>query len=180
MDGPTQSTKLKEVLEASHVEWVQLPFAGIESFFEAGVIDPELTWTCAKGIYGPACAEHALAFMLAAARRLHVHARAQSWSKLGLDSPEYRLDDKTVVVVGTGGIGVALVPMVQPLGLRIIGVNRSGRALEGAERTVVVDELDRCSTRSGLRGGRRRVHRSDPPSLRRDLSSRQWRPMRGS
>jgi D-3-phosphoglycerate dehydrogenase len=45
-------------------------------------------------------------------------------------------------VVGTGGIGVALVPMVRPLGLRVIGVNRSGRALEGAERTVIINELD--------------------------------------
>jgi D-3-phosphoglycerate dehydrogenase len=138
---PRSPQHLKEVLETSEVDWVQLPFAGIETFFEAGVIDPSLTWTCAKGIYGPACAEHALALMLAAARRLHVHARAESWSKLGQDSPEYRLERKTVVVVGTGGIGSALVPMVRPLGLRVIGVNRSGRALEGAERTVVVDEL---------------------------------------
>ena len=139
---PRKPQQLKEVLESSHVEWVQLPFAGIEPFFEADVIDPGLTWTCAKGIYGPACAEHALAFMLAVARRLHVHVRAKSWSKLGNDSPEYRLDGKTVVVVGTGGIGVALVDMVRPLGLRIIGVNRSGRPLEGAERTVIIDELD--------------------------------------
>jgi phosphoglycerate dehydrogenase-like enzyme len=139
---PRKPQQLKEVLESSHVEWVQLPFAGIESFFEAGVINPDLTWTCAKGIYGPACAEHALAFMLAVARRLQVHIRAERWSELGRNSPEYRLDGKTVVVVGTGGIGIALVPMVRPLGLRIIGVNRSGRALEGAERTVVVDELD--------------------------------------
>ena len=138
---PRSPQQLKEVLETSEVDWVQLPFAGIETFFEAGVIDPSLTWTCAKGIYGPACAEHALALMLAAARRIHVHARAESWSKLGLDSPEYRLEHKTVVVVGTGGIGSALVPMVRPLGLRIIGVNRSGRALEGAEHTVAVDEL---------------------------------------
>ncbi|MGH2775833.1 MAG: D-isomer specific 2-hydroxyacid dehydrogenase family protein [Actinomycetota bacterium] len=139
---PRNPHDLAKTLQGSDVEWVQLPFAGIESFFDAGVIDPNLTWTCAKGIYGPACAEHAVALMLAAARRLHVHARANSWSGLGLDSPEYRLQDRTVVVVGTGGIGVALVPMVVPLGMRVIGVNRSGRALVGAERTVVVGQLE--------------------------------------
>jgi phosphoglycerate dehydrogenase-like enzyme len=139
---PLNPHGLAKLLGGSKVEWVQLPFAGIESFFDAGVIDPNLTWTCAKGIYGPACAEHALALMLAAARRIHVHARAQRWSTLGFDSPEYRLEDKTVVVVGTGGIGTALVPMVEPLGMRAIGVNRSGRALEGAERTVVADQLE--------------------------------------
>ena len=138
---PRDSRGLVNTLEGSGIEWVQLPFAGIESFFAAGVIDPRLTWTCAKGIYGPACAEHALALMLAAARRLHVHARAKTWSRLGLESPEYRLRGTTVVVVGTGGIGRALVPMVGPLGMRVIGVNRSGRRLEGAERTVPVEEL---------------------------------------
>ncbi len=139
---PRNPHELAKLLENSDVEWVQLPFAGIEPFFDADVIDPNLTWTCAKGIYGPACAEHAVALMLAAARRIHVHARAKSWSRLGLDSPEYRLEDRTVVVVGTGGIGAALVPMVEPLGMRVIGVNRSGRALGGAERTVVVDQLE--------------------------------------
>jgi phosphoglycerate dehydrogenase-like enzyme len=140
--NPRTPLELEDALKSSDVEWVQLPFAGIESFFDAGVIDSELTWTCAKGIYGPACAEHALALMLAAARRIHVHARATTWSRLGLDSPEYRLEHKVVVVVGTGGIGGALVPMVAPLGMRITGVNRSGRPLEGTERTVVVDELE--------------------------------------
>ncbi|MGH2751052.1 MAG: D-isomer specific 2-hydroxyacid dehydrogenase family protein [Actinomycetota bacterium] len=138
---PVNPGALKEVLDSHEVDWVQLPFAGIESFFAAGVIDPGITWTCAKGIYGPACAEHALTLMLTAARRMHVHARAKSWSSEGLDSPEFRLDRRVAVVVGTGGIGSALVPMVVPLGLRVIGVNRSGRALEGAERTVEVEEL---------------------------------------
>lgn len=139
---PHNPGELTKALEGTGVQWVQLPFAGIESFFDAGAIDPKLTWTCAKGIYGPACAEHAVALILAAARRLHVHARAKSWSDLGLSSPEYRLEGRTVVVVGTGGIGRALVPMVRPLGMRVIGVNRSGSELEGAERTVVVEELE--------------------------------------
>ncbi|MGH2702755.1 MAG: D-isomer specific 2-hydroxyacid dehydrogenase family protein [Actinomycetota bacterium] len=136
--NPRDPQGMKTALDGSDVTWVQLPFAGIESFFAADVIDPELTWTCAKGIYGPACAEHALALMLVASRRLADHARAKSW---GREGAEFRLEGRTVVVVGTGGIGSALVPMVAPLGMRTIGVNRSGRPLEGAERTVIVDEL---------------------------------------
>jgi phosphoglycerate dehydrogenase-like enzyme len=139
--NPRDPQGMKTSLEGSDVTWVQLPFAGIESFIASGAIDPRLTWTCAKGIYGPACAEHALALMLAAARRLAVHARARSWGREGMNSPEYRLEGRTAVVVGTGGIGSALVPMVAPLGMNVIGVNRSGRPLEGAERTVAVDEL---------------------------------------
>ncbi|MDQ4095411.1 MAG: D-isomer specific 2-hydroxyacid dehydrogenase family protein [Actinomycetota bacterium] len=139
--NPADPEGLKETLATSPARWVQLPFAGIESFAEAGAIDPNRTWTCAKGIYGPACAEHALALMLAAARFIHHHARNRKWEPAGMGRPEVRLDGKTLVVFGTGGIGRALVPMVTPLGARVVGVNRSGRPLEGALATVTADRL---------------------------------------
>ncbi len=127
---------LKRLLPESPAGWVQLPFAGIESFFEAGVIVPGRTWTCAKGIYGPATAEHALAFVLMAARRLHVHWGATSWASearvgSGFGTAERRLVDRTVLIIGTGGIGRALMGMLAPLGPRVIGVNRTGVSLEG-------------------------------------------------
>lgn len=139
---PSSPHGLLELLARCPARWVQLPFAGIESFFAAGAIDPGRTWTCAKGIYGPACAEHALALMLAAARRLKVHARARSWVQPGFGSPERRLQGCTLVVVGTGGIGSALVRLVAPLRLRVFGVNRSGRPLQGAQETVAVERID--------------------------------------
>jgi phosphoglycerate dehydrogenase-like enzyme len=143
---PGDAIGLKHLLADSPARWIQLPFAGIESFFEAGVIDASRTWTCAKGIYGPATAEHALALILLAARRLHVHAKASSWASearvgSGFGASERRLRGATVVLVGTGGIGRALVEMLEPLGPRVVGVNRSGRALEGAASTVGVDRL---------------------------------------
>ena len=143
---PADPQGLKALLEGCPARWVQLPFAGIESFFAAGAIDPSRTWTCAKGIYGPATAEHALALMLMAARRLHVHARATSWTSeagvgSGFGAAERRLAGLTVALVGTGGIGRALVAMLAPLGPTVVAVNRSGSPLEGAERTVMVGEL---------------------------------------
>ena len=139
--NPRDPQGLGDLLTTSTARWVQLPFAGIEAFVAAGVIDPSRTWTCTKGVYGPACAEHALALMLAAARRLHDHITAESWRGGGFGSPERRLAGTTAVVIGTGGIGSALVPMVAPLGVRVIGVNRSGRPLAGADSTVTVDRL---------------------------------------
>ena len=79
--------------------------------------------------------------MLAAARRIHEHVRARTWREGGFGSPERMLAGKTVVIVGTGGIGSALVPLLRPLQARMIGVNRSGRPLEGVERTVAVGYL---------------------------------------
>jgi phosphoglycerate dehydrogenase-like enzyme len=140
---PTNPQGLAELLEKSPARWVQLPFAGIESFVEAGVVRADRTWTCTKGVYGEATAEHALALILAAARRLHEHVRADSWREgwAQLGQPERRLKGTTVLIVGTGGIGSALARFLQPLGPRILAVNRSGRALAGAERTERTDAL---------------------------------------
>src|SRR5918996_3286146 len=135
---PREPAGLGAVLARSRARWVQLPFAGIEPFFEAGVIDSEHIWTCAKGIYGPSTAEHALTLMLAAARRLSQHMNATAWSGEGT---ERRLKDAVVLVIGTGGIGRSLTAMLEPLEARVIGVNRSGRPLPGAERTATVREL---------------------------------------
>lgn len=138
---PLDHDALARVLDGSPARWVQLPFAGIERFVAAGVVDPGRTWTCAKGIYGPATAEHALTLTLALARRVHVHARARAWRPRTGDEPERTLAGATVVIVGTGGIGAALTRMLGPLGARVVGVNRSGRPLEGAARTVTVEQL---------------------------------------
>jgi D-3-phosphoglycerate dehydrogenase len=133
---------LARLLEDSPARWVQLPFAGIERFVQAGVVRSDRTWTCAKGAYGPATAEQALALMLAAARQIHRYVRLRSWVEPGPGSPERRLAGSSVVVFGAGGIGRALIEMLAPLEARVIAVNRSGSPVPGAHRTVPMTALD--------------------------------------
>ncbi|MFY9586448.1 MAG: hydroxyacid dehydrogenase, partial [Actinomycetota bacterium] len=95
---PADPEGLRTILAASPATWVQLPFAGIEEFLATGVLEPGRTWTCAKGIYGPSTAEHALALLLLAARGLHRHVRARSWRKRGDASTARRLAGGTVLI----------------------------------------------------------------------------------
>jgi phosphoglycerate dehydrogenase-like enzyme len=138
---PHDPEGLRKVLEASPATWVQLPLAGIEAFVATGMIDAGRTWTSAKGIYGYACAEHAVALMLAAARRVHQHVRVRRWSTAPVGSPHRLLRGSTVVIVGTGGIGRALIPLLHPFGVRILGTSRSANAVEGLERIVAAEHL---------------------------------------
>lgn len=139
---PWDAEGLRATLEGSSISWVQLPFAGIEEFAAAGVVDSARTWTCAKGIYGHTTAEHAVALMLAAARRLHVHARATEWERAEpSERTERSLRGTNVLLIGTGGIGRALVAMLGPLGAEVVAVNRSSRPLEGAAATHRVSDL---------------------------------------
>jgi D-3-phosphoglycerate dehydrogenase len=130
---PAAPDHLASVLLGSPATWVQLPFAGVESF--ADQLDPGRTWTSAKGIYGPAVAEHALTLMLAAARGVHRYARSTAWPSSEL-VPARRLKGAQVLIVGTGGIGRSLARILEPLEPEITAVNRSGTPMPGAASTV--------------------------------------------
>src|SRR5215217_720262 len=91
------------------VRWVQLPSAGVEPWVER--LDGKRLWTSAAGAYGRPVAEHALALMLAGARRLAECARARSWTA----PPARPLHGATVAIVGAGGIGRELMALLAPL-----------------------------------------------------------------
>ena len=135
--APDDPTGLQEaVRSAPSLRWVQLPFAGVERFTE--VLDPSLTWACAKGVYADPVAEHALALALAGLRSLPERARARSWGEQAAST----LYDAEVVVLGAGGITASLLGLLAPFRCTTTVVRRSGEPVEGATRTVSTDRLD--------------------------------------
>ena len=135
--APDDPAGLQEaVRSAPSLRWVQLPFAGVERFTD--VLDPSLTWTCAKGVYADPVAEHALALALAGLRSLPERARARSWGEQAAAT----LYDAEVVVLGAGGITTSLLRLLAPFRCTTTVVRRSGEPVPGATRTVGSDRLD--------------------------------------
>jgi phosphoglycerate dehydrogenase-like enzyme len=118
---------LEAALQAApRLAWVQLPFAGVEEFVT--FFSNDRVWTAAKGIYGTAVAEFALALMLAGLRRVGSFARAQSWKSLDQTS----LWDAKVTILGGGGIARSLVALLSPFNCDVVVVRRSDATIEGA------------------------------------------------
>ncbi len=112
------------------IEWVQLPWAGIEPFVE--VLDEVHTWTCGKGVYAVPVAEHALALGLAGLRGLSVYARASTWA-----APQgANLVGAEVTVVGGGGITEELLRLLEPFGAGVTVVRRRPGPMAGAREVV--------------------------------------------
>lgn len=113
--------------------WVQLPFAGVERWLESGVLErhPQVTFTSAAGVYAGTVAEHAAAMLLAGTRGLW--RREPHWDPERAGAHTRRLAGSTVAVVGAGGIGRALIPILHALGTKVIAVNRSGAEVPGAQ-----------------------------------------------
>jgi len=132
------------------VRWVQLPAAGIEDYFDADVFatHPDVLFTSAAGAFSHSVAEHALMLLLAGVRYLPEHLRATSWQQREFFPHVGSLRGKTVTIVGAGGIGRALIPMLVPLGAHVIAVNRSGTPVTGTGipdgmETLPADQLGR-------------------------------------
>jgi phosphoglycerate dehydrogenase-like enzyme len=122
------------------LRWVQLPSAGVEQWVRSGKVDGARDWTSATGAFGLPVAEHALALMLAADKAIHHFACERSW--VGEGRHEVRaLEGSTVLIVGAGGIGRALIGLLEPFGAEVIAVSRRGREVPGAARTLAADRL---------------------------------------
>ena len=137
--GPADVQLVRSLLRDS-VEWVQLNSAGVEEWFELALVDAARVWTSAAGAFAAAVAEHIVALLLAAAKRLPECARADSWRKPELEGRP--LAGSTIGIVGAGAIGRQTIRRLEPFGVRVIASTRSGTAVPGAERSLAPGDLD--------------------------------------
>ena len=114
------------------VEWVQLPYAGIEPFLDH--LDTRLVWTCAKGVYADPVAEWVMAALLMGLRDFHLFAAAKSWcAETGRN-----LLGARITVLGGGGITRSLLRMLEPWGCEVTVVRRSDEPVAEAARTLTL------------------------------------------
>ena len=132
--------RLKETLASHHeIEWVQLPWAGVETFAREGVFEEMTSFTSAKGAFGGEVGEHAFFLILAVLRNAVRMARLRHWRYI--PPVAGGIADKRVTVVGGGGIAQRLVDLLHAGQAATTVVRRSRTALPGADRTVTVDRL---------------------------------------
>jgi len=126
---------LGRALESNQsLQWVQLPFAGIENFVH--LIDSDRLWTCGKGVYAEPVAEMALSLMLAGLRGLGSYARRQSWS-----GPHGRnLQGARVSILGGGGITESLVRLLKPFDCHITVVRQRVVPMDGVAQVLTGDQ----------------------------------------
>jgi phosphoglycerate dehydrogenase-like enzyme len=119
------------------LEWVQLPFAGVDAF--ARQLDKKVLFTSAKGAYREPVAEHALMLALALGRKLPTRIKASSWGK----REAFSFYDSKVLLIGAGGISEELTKLLAPFRAEITVVrNNADLPFTGAKKVAGLDKLD--------------------------------------
>lgn len=133
----SQPKALADLLDENpQIEWVQLPFAGVDAFSE--IIKRPIRFTSAKGSYREPVAEHALALSLALMRIIPERVRTQTWGRQFAES----LYDSNVLIFGGGGITEELVKILAPFRSNVTVVRKRPNPVSGAAKTVSFDQLD--------------------------------------
>jgi len=127
---------------APQLAFIQSISAGVDQYDRAMLKDAGVSLASAQGANERAVAEHAMALMLALARKLPMardNQAARRWRGLISDigQREDELGGKTLVIVGMGRIGSRLATLARAFDMRVVGVKRDA-ARGGAAADVVV------------------------------------------
>jgi phosphoglycerate dehydrogenase-like enzyme len=126
------------VVAAPRLRWVQVSGAGVDHLLPFD--SQKLVVTNASGIHGTIMAQYVigtLVHLLWDFPRLLRQQRERHWERWEVPT----LSGKTLGVIGAGHVGSTIGRVARELGMRVVGVRRSGRPVEGFERVYGPDGL---------------------------------------
>jgi phosphoglycerate dehydrogenase-like enzyme len=134
---------------ATKLRWIYSITAAIDQFLFPELLASNVEITNASHVHGPVVAEHAVAMMLALARRIPSSVRYQDSRKWAMETiwaeqPRLReVAGENLVIVGLGSIGSEIAVRAAALKMHVMGVRQTperGRA--GAHQVVGYPQLD--------------------------------------
>lgn len=133
------TSNLKKV--APNLKWIHCVSAGIEHLLPLDWMFEDLVLTNNSGVHSKKAGEYGLMSIL----MLHNHIPkivSNQKNKKFVSLFSTPIAGKTIVVVGTGSLGSAMIRLLTPLGPKIIGVNRKGGTVDGCSKVITVDKID--------------------------------------
>ncbi len=129
------------VERAARLRFIQSIGAGTDQFGRAKLQEHGIRLASARGVNAQAVAEHAIALILALARRLpeaRDNQRNRVWRGMigDLAAREDELGGKTLLIVGLGDIGGRLARLAKAFDMRVIGLRRDPKNGAGAADAV--------------------------------------------
>jgi phosphoglycerate dehydrogenase-like enzyme len=143
------SLRPEQFRTAEKLRWIHSPAAAVHQLMYPELVRSDVVVTNSTGIHGPVVAEHAIAVLLALAKRLpqamqyqakHEWSQAQLWH----EQPRPReVAGSTVAVIGMGSIGREFAARAKALGMRILAIRENPtKGLDGADTVYGSEQID--------------------------------------
>lgn len=121
-----------QLIEAGKsIQWIGLVTAGVERCVSIPAVrERNILVTNMQRIGGPVIAEHVMAMTLAFTRGLDLYIAARAGGEWQRTTPPGRMtviSDKTMLVVGLGGIGSEVAKRAHAMGMKVVATRNSGR-----------------------------------------------------
>jgi len=143
----------EQLRAATALRWIYSITAAIDQFLDPSLAGGGVEITNAGGVHGPVVAEHALAMILALARRIPSAVRYQERRKWGLEriweERPREIAGARLLVVGLGSIGSELAAMAAALRMHVTGVRHNPeQGSAGAHEVAGFQQLDEALGRA--------------------------------
>ncbi len=130
-----------EILDAARrLEWCHVSSAGVDRIPLHKLRDRNITLTNSR-VQASAVADHAMALLLAWARRIPEAVRNQScknWER----ATGRELKRSTMLIVGMGSIGSEVARRAVGFGMKVIGVRKQPQMMSYTQKVITPDEMD--------------------------------------
>ncbi len=124
------------------LRWVHTFSAGVDRQVPELAGRDGVVLTNNTGAYDIPIAEHVIAMIFAAAKRVPEHLAAQGRSEWQREVPHAEVRGATLVILGMGSIGSELARLAGGVGMRVIGIRRDpSRPAPGVERVVAPERF---------------------------------------
>ncbi|MFA0889581.1 MAG: 2-hydroxyacid dehydrogenase [Synergistales bacterium] len=123
------------------LEFIQTLYAGVEKT-PFHLVPKDVLLASNAGTFAEPLAEQVLTLALACAKRLFPKYAGMKAGQFDRNPTNRYLGNGTCLIVGFGGIGKAVAGRMRALGMKIWGVNRSGRSDEPVNRIGTMADLD--------------------------------------
>ena len=143
------SLRPEQFVAAKTLRWIHSPAAAVHQLMFPELVRSNVLLTNSSSVHGPVVAEHAIAVMLALAKRLPQAMQYQAkklWSQEQLwnERPRPReVAGATAAVVGMGGIGREFTRLAKALGMRVLAVREEpSKGTGGADAVYGSAQID--------------------------------------
>ncbi len=132
----------KVVPNGKSLKWVQTISAGIDFLPLDQLAKRGIMVSNMSGLHSEAISENVLAYILILNRGLKFALANQAKQSWDFNFPKIKqLQDKKILIFGTGAIGSAVAKILQAFDVEVIGVNRHGKDLKYFDRVITQEQL---------------------------------------